>query len=226
MSKRLVEHISANWFKYVAVLVFVPIFFGMIFDAMAKPKANEQVVISFFGDKMDVEGINDMLYKEKSSFTNQPLKNVYIDFNSVDGQILYQLIAAKAEYSDIIIVTEDMLLKKDDGSETLIPSSLFRFLGSDNEPELLENVLGDKAGGFEYFYAEDASGSKRPIGIYLNTLNKDGVKNIFEQYYTGGQRCVAFICPKSVNIGKMFSTNDGEDTAALDTLLYLIGEAE
>ncbi len=225
MSKRISEHFTMNWMKYVAALVLIPLLWYAVFDILAKPKANERVVISFYGDAFDTSEINANLYENRGSYTDQEIKSIYIEFNSSADPGLSQLLIADIGYSDIIIFTEDMLKKNAEGDETVTPSSLFRFLGEGEDPTLLESIIGDKADNFEYFYFQGMNGEgNRPIGIYLDRRNTDCKKTRFEEYYKGEERCVAFICSESVNIGDMFGDAKGNDTAAIDTLLYLLGE--
>ncbi len=221
MNKKLNVHIQTYWMQYVAVFIAVMVLWIAVFDAMAQPKRHEQVAITFFGDKMDMAGINDKLYSSKNDFTEQPLKNVYMNMRLYDDSMLNQLILAELEVSDIIIFTEDMLIKDKDGQAKVAPATLFRFLGEEGEPELLKKVVGDKADELEYFYDTDINGKSRPIGIYLTS--SDGEKNTFEGYYTGDYRCVAFFCHSSVNLGGMFSGEESAQRAALDTLLFLLG---
>ncbi len=222
MNKSFTAHISANWMKYIAVLIILPIVGGLLFNSLAQPKKNERVVITFFGDSIDIMGINDAIYKDKDNFTNQKLKTAYIDFILSDEPNINQLILADLEYSDMIIFTEDFLLKDESGVARVSPAGLFRFLGKENEPSYLEKIIGDKAKELEYFYDKDLNGVERPLGIYLDIQGEE--KSLFEGYYTGKHRCVAFFCYKSVNIGEMFSGGNGTNTAAIDALLYLIGE--
>ncbi len=223
MNNGISEHLRENWAKYLAVLAAAILLWGVVFDSLAKPKYNEQVVISFFGDEIDIKGINERLYASRESFTSQPLKNIYISYEQNDIADLNQILMARMETSDIIIFTEDMLVDKDGGNARVALYAHFRFLGAGDKPELLKNIIGERADSLEYFYDTDINGVKRPIGIYLNGFDGAEGKNIFESHYNGKHRCVAVFCQKSVNIGKMFDGGDGTDTAAIDALLYLLG---
>ncbi len=220
MSKKLKDHLLGSWITYVAVLVAIVLLWGMVYETMAKPKANEQVVITMYSSDIDLKAINEKLHTEKSAFTSQALKSVYITVRDKDDPMLNQFIMADIEISDIIIFTEDMLLSEGEEIPAVVPSGLFRFLGTDNNPEHLEKIIGERADTLEYFYDKDINGVSRPIGIYLTDSSED--KNLFESHYNGEERAVAFISQNSVNIGNMFSDAAGTYTAAVDALLYLL----
>lgn len=198
--KKQTGHLQYDWWKYVAVLLIPLVFWCSVFSALKKPKANERLHILFLGDELYVEAMEQDLTAYLQENSSQELKSVQVmTAEYSDENYASQLMAATYSY-DIIIISEKQM--KDT-------------VGQDCFSVLPEDLQWKEM----YLYQETVNDKTLPFGVVLF----DGeMENSFSQYYSGTQKCYAFISPQTENLYPLNTKSREGDTAAAIAWLWLM----
>lgn len=183
--KKRAGHFQYNWWKYVAVLLIPLVIWCSVFSTLKKPKANERLHILFLGDGLNIQELEQELTAYLQISTTQTLKSVQVSVAEY-GEENYasQLLAATYSY-DIIIIGEKQMT-------STVGQDYFFVL-----PQELR--VAD-------LYEETADGEVLPFG----TVIFDGEqKNSFGRFYSGEEKCYAFISPQTANLYPL-NTKSGE----------------
>ncbi len=210
MNQNIKTHLGYNWWKYLAVLVAAIVLWNGLFTALAQPEENEKLTVACFAQNVDVEALQTKLEANKASFTKQLLKELsveeYLDYANSSMYFSYALASA-----DVFLFSEEMVMPDADGNVPVAYKGLFKPIPMD----ILSGILGDKVANLKLF--EDDGGV---YGVYISY---DGLDNDFAELYGEGAACILFFNPESVNLKGLYGKGNAEDGAAIDLLLYLLG---
>ena len=181
-------HLQYDWWKYVAVLLIPLILWCSVFSIMKKPKANERLHILFLGTGLNCQAMEQELTAYLQENTAQKLKSVQVTMAEFSEEnYANQLMAATYSY-DIIIISDNQM--KDT-------------VGQDYFFVLSENLQGVEM----ELYKETANNKVLPFGAVLSD------ESSFGKYYSGTQKCYAFISPQTENLYPV-NTKSGEGNNA------------
>ena len=155
---------------------------------MKKPKANERLHILFLGTGLNCQAMEQELTAYLQENTAQKLKSVQVTMAEFSEEnYANQLMAATYSY-DIIIISDNQM--KDT-------------VGQDYFFVLSENLQGVEM----ELYKETANNKVLPFGAVLSD------ESSFGKYYSGTQKCYAFISPQTENLYPV-NTKSGEGNNA------------
>ena len=189
--KKHTGHLQYDWWKYVAVLLIPLILWCSVFSIMKKPKANERLHILFLGTGLNCQAMEQELTVYLQENTAQKLKSVQVTMAEFSEEnYANQLMAATYSY-DIIIISDNQM--KDT-------------VGQDYFFVLPETLQGTEI----TLYEETVNDENLPFGAVVC----DGLRgNTFGKYYSGTQKCYAFISPQTENLYPV-NTKSGEGNNA------------
>ncbi len=205
-NKKLSAYLQYTWVSYAAVLLAAIVLWSIVFQSLAKPKADEKVVIAFFTDNWNSDPFVAYLDRNRESITAQELKTITSKNHEIDDFMLTTYIEMRLSDSDILIMPESLFSA---GENQLSVAEVFRPI----DKGLLQDLLGEDVSLFE------ANGSV--YGVYLNG---EGSENLFVQYFDGEGRYIACFSHHSVNLHGLYGQGDAQNGAAVDTLAYILQE--
>ena len=168
-------HLQYDWWKYVAVLLIPLILWCSIFSVLKKPKANERLHILFLGTDLNCQAMEQDLTAYLQDNTAQKLKSIQVTMAEYSEEnYANQLMAAAYSY-DIIIISENQM------KETVGQNYFFVL------PEILQGAETE-------LYEETVNIAVLPFGAVLQA------ESSFGKYYSGTQKCYAFISPQTENL--------------------------
>ena len=199
----LERKLSYRWWKYLLVIISSFLVWGIVFDMLASPEKNEKIKITYIGDHLSYEEMEEELFRILPNVTEQKIK--YIDAeNPVNGQSLdyHTVLSTRVYGADFIIIEESSLEEK-------VGQTYFKEIATDK----LKQHIGDVE-----FYCED--------GVPYGILIYDGTKeNHFSEFYSGTEKCYLFITHTSVNFADVVEKGNVTDDAALRIFEYLMEES-
>lgn len=195
--KKQAGHLQYDWWKYVAVLLIPLILWCSVFSIMKKPKANERLHILFLGTGLNCQAMEQELTVYLQENTAQKLKSVQVTMAEFSEEnYANQLMAATYSY-DIIIISDNQM--KDT-------------VGQDYFFVLPESLQGAEV----ELYKETANNRVLPFGAVLSDENSSG------KYYSGTQKCYAFISPQTENLYPVNTKSDEGDDATVIVWQWLM----
>ncbi len=210
MNKKIVSHIQYSWIAYVLIAAVVIIFWSVLFNAMSQPEDNEKISIIFYSEGWDSFSLSKHLQENKGDITAQPLKIVDVEQASVNKTILKSRIGTDMMSVDIMAIEQSLLDNSTESDITIRVEDCFYPL----DTAKLEELFGDIS--VNYLTIDG-----KAYGFYLNDPD-DGVKNRFEEFYTGDDTFLLFFSRNSVNLDRMNSLGNEGDLAAIDFVKYLL----
>ncbi len=220
IKKKLKNNLQYNWWIYLAFALIIIILWSSLFSYLERPARNEKVIIEFFDPGLDTEGLNALLEAEKETITEQYTKRIKAYTAHTTLPTVGDLLVSRVMMSDIIIIPEELLVPNQNGVTILDAVDFFYELPT----EQLTGIWNEKgykgSSEFEY-YAID--GTNYGIYLSLNGTDTNVNKNNIEKHYTGDKRFVVFFSSESESVGGIFGNGKVEDTAAIDTLAFLLG---
>lgn len=195
--KKQTGHLQYDWWKYVAVLLIPLILWCSVFSVLKKPKANERLHILFLGTDLNCQAMEQELTAYLQENTAQKLKSVQVTMTEyTDENYANQLMAAAYSY-DIIIISENQM--KDT-------------VGQDNFFVLPESLQGAET----ELYEETVNDAALPFGAVLQAGSS------FGKYYSGTQKCCAFISPQTENLYPINAKSGEGDNATVIAWQWLM----
>lgn len=197
--KKHTGHLQYDWWKYVAVLLIPLILWCSVFSIVKKPKANERLHILFLGTGLNCQAMEQELTVYLQENTAQKLKSVQVTIAEFSEEnYANQLMAATYSY-DIIIISDNQM-KDTVGQDYffVLPESL-----QGAEVELYEEAVHEKL---------------LPFGAVLSD------ESSFGKYYSGTQKCYAFISPQTENLYPVNTKSEEGDDATVIVWQWLMGK--
>ena len=195
--KKHTGHLQYDWWKYVAVLLIPLILWCSVFSITKKPKANERLHILFLGTGLNCQAMEQELTVYLQKNTAQKLKSVQVTMAEFSEEnYANQLMAATYSY-DIIIISDNQM--KDT-------------VGQDYFFVLPESLQGAEV----ELYKETANNRVLPFGAVLSDESSSG------KYYSGTQKCYAFISPQTENLYPVNTKSDEGDDATVIVWQWLM----
>lgn len=194
------SHFQLHWWKYLPVIL-LPIFIWCnLFQAAAKPKANEQVNILFIGQEFDCDMLQDAVTAALPERTAQSIRSVTVSQITLPETGYASLLTARCFDYDILIFAESCMPKN---------------IGQDVFVRLTEPLLAqfpDEAPYTEVI----PEGDCLSYGLWISPDAR------FMEYYAGTDRCCLFVSPYSVNFDTLNETGTVGQNAALKCAQYLL----
>ena len=190
-------HLQYDWWKYVAALLIPLILWCSVFSIMKKPKANERLHILFLGTGLNCQAMEQELTVYLQENTAQKLKSVQVTMAEFSEEnYANQLMAATYSY-DIIIISDNQM-KDTVGQDYffVLPESL-----QGAEVELYEEAVHEKL---------------LPFGAVLSD------ESSFGKYYSGTQKCYAFISSQTENLYPVNTKSEEGDDATVIVWQWLM----
>ena len=195
--KKHTGHLQYDWWKYVAVLLIPLILWCSVFSIMKKPKANERLHILFLGTGLNCQAMEQELTVYLQENTAQKLKSVQVTMAEFSEEnYANQLMAATYSY-DIIIISDNQM--KDT-------------VGQDYFFVLPESLQGAEV----ELYKETVNNRVLPFGAVLSD------ESSFGKYYSGTQKCCAFISPQTENLYPVNTKSEEGDDATVIVWQWLM----
>lgn len=196
------NHLQFSWWKYLLVLLIPAVIWTSVFQALAKPNADERVGVLYVGQSLDAELLQQQLAAALPELSTQPLLAVTVTQTEIPELNYRNILISRTFDYDIIIIEKSSL--QPDGNQMI-----FNFL-----PEGLQACFPGAS-----FYSEDGGeGEMLPVGM---VLDPDSGSRFFDFCRTD-EPCYLFFSPESVNFDtKNGNGNPGND-AALQTAYYLL----
>ncbi len=204
--KKIAAHFQYNFPLYIAVLLVFSLIWCTVFSSLSKPKPEEKITISYFGEKLSTAELKAELAERMSRITEQNIKETSVNLIPKTGDVFSApMIEAKTLTSDIVILSLDYF------TDTVIKNNFAAL--SESAAEMLKNELGSSV---EY-HSIDGS-------VYGVILTYPDISNNLTKYYSGESRLLAVPSQSSVNFGNLFGNSAEENTAAISVLKYLLTE--
>ncbi len=198
--KKIEPHLQYFWWIYLLIAVFFVSLWCIVFSSLGQPEDNERLVFSYFGSDFDYSEMNADISKNISEITSSDLKSTAFAFVCTEDEpLIMQLIQARLCTSDVLVITENILSEE---------------LAAGNFNEIPEEIIEKYLAGAELYYAFG-----KPYGIILTP---EAGENNFSVNYSGEERCIAFLCPDSANLGGIYGKGEEKDDAALCVIKYLL----
>lgn len=195
--KKHTGHLQYDWWKYVAVLLIPLILWCSVFSIMKKPNANERLHILFLGTGLNCQAMEQELTVYLQENTAQKLKSVQVTMAEFSEEnYANQLMAATYSY-DIIIISDNQM--KDT-------------VGQDYFFVLPESLQGAEV----ELYKETVNNRVLPFGAVLSD------ESSFGKYYSGTQKCYAFISPQTENLYPVNTKSEEGDDATVIVWQWLM----
>ncbi len=220
--KKFADHLQYNWLKYALAAVIIIFLWIVVFDSLAKPANDEKVAVEFFGDGINYDGINALLAEKTREISAQELKEIMFYESYTSAEAMPTTIQAKNITSDILILPEILLRPNDNGVVMIEAQNFFEKLPTDRLAEIWsERGLGDFS-SVELYCVDGV-----PYGIYINkAIAESADKCRFDEFYIGGDRCVAFFAVYSQNVCAIYGEGNASDGACFDVLAFLMEESD
>ncbi len=194
---KLKAHIQYSWWKYLLIAVAVAAIWVLIFNRIAVPADNEKIAVTFVGAKLDSSMLEEKLGAEIAERSRQKIRDVGVEVVLSDDDYMFSMIMATRLLTKDFIIVEEKFLKNEFCKDYFLP--------------LPEEKAKQHFPHGEMYYENGI-----PYGFVLNADSN------FCDFYHGNDKCVVFICSKSVNAMQFYGNGTASDDAAIRAIQFLL----
>ncbi len=193
---QLSRHLGYRWYFYLLILLAAVVLWTSVYGILAKPNANEQLTVSYFGEDYNGTSLEQDIIKVLPEITEQKIKKVLYDGVAYkDNSYFGQMLQTRLFSSDIMIFESGIV----DGE---FINMSFRPLTAELEAEL-------SAAGAEIYRVDGVA-----YGVSLEKSSN------FSKYYEGELSCFALFAPYSENMAGAYGIGNESDGAAIELMKY------
>ena len=196
------DHLQFHWWKYLALALLPILLWIGVFQILAQPKAHQRVNVLYIGSQLDTIRLQWELKTALPELTQQQILSAAVNSEAIPKEQYFNALTARCFDYDLIIIEEDCM------RENIGQAIFVRLL-----PELTEQLPNALP------YEETAEDALLTFGYILYDGQRE---NLFSGFYSGNQKCYAFISPESVNFDTLNEKGNAGDDAALKALRYLM----
>lgn len=220
--KRIFQSLQYTWWIYLLIIIIPFFLYKTIYTAILEPKDFEKVEIAIFSKNefnasLFNSDFDNIVSSINDNILSNTIKRVRIDSIFSDSSTFGQLLLARKQVCDIIIVEENQILKSNEiktKDKFINITSNFKRI---DEVEFINTYSSKHNIDKISFYKIDDV----PYGIILTSDN-----NNFSKYSNSSKTYVALFQNSSINNGTTKNNTHNNNTGVLDVIAYLLEDKD